>query len=112
MSVCLSLKSIYWLVVFKKLQHCIIEVDAKIYIDACNGSIEDCPWPLHAICQEVKTLLSSLSFVIFYWVRRDANLVAHALAKFASRNSYFFYCNFESLPPLVKKAWLRNVVCV
>jgi hypothetical protein len=40
-------------------------------------------------CQDVKTLLSSLPFVVFYWVRRNANLVAHALAKFASRNSCF-----------------------
>ena len=57
------------LVVSKKLQHCIIEGDAKTCIDACNGSIEDCPWPLYAICLDVKTLPSSLPFVVFYWVR-------------------------------------------
>ena len=97
----------------KKLQHCIIEGDAKTCIDACNGSIEDCPWPLYAICQDVKTLLSSLPYVVFYWVRRDANSVMHTLAKFAPRNSCFFYCNFESLSPLMKEAWLRDVtVCI
>ena len=76
----------------------------KRYVIFISWYIEDYRWLLYVISQDVKTLLISLSYVVFYWVRRDANSVVHVLAKFTSCNSCFFYCNFESLPSLVKEA--------
>ena len=45
-------------------QHCIIEGDARICIDARNRRNESYPWPLFAICQDVKTLLKSSSLLL------------------------------------------------
>uniref|UniRef100_A0A2N9EM10 Uncharacterized protein n=1 Tax=Fagus sylvatica TaxID=28930 RepID=A0A2N9EM10_FAGSY len=35
---------------------------------------------------------------------RNANMVAHFLAKFASSQSSYFYCNSSNLPPLIHEA--------
>ena len=91
-------------------QSCIIEGDAKICIDACIGKLDDCPWTLSAICHDVKCLLHSFTSVDFMWVRREANLAAHALAKFAFQSQVSTFCNIYALPPSVYEAWLKEVI--
>ena len=85
-------------------QHCIIEGDANNCLDACIGKLDDCPWALFAIFHDVKFLLPNFTSVDFIWVRRKANLVAHALAKFASQSQVFTFSNIDSLPPSVYEA--------
>lgn len=38
----------------------------KRYVIFTSWYIEDCRWPLYVISQDVKTLLISLSYVVFY----------------------------------------------
>ena len=71
----------------------------NICIDACIGKLDDCPWTLSALSQDVKLLLYRFSSVDFMWVRREANLAAHALAKFVSRSQVFTFCNTDSSLP-------------
>jgi hypothetical protein len=56
----------------------------------------------------VNILLLSSSFLScsFNWVRREANGIAHALAKFIpSPKATIFVCNISSLPSCVRDAW-------
>ena len=72
---------------------------------------------LMLVIEELKIILGlynlsgcSLPYVVFNWVRWDANLLTYTLVKgqslikFAFRNNCFSFCNFDSLPPLVKEA--------
>ena len=97
------------LVVSYQFQHCIIEWDTKNCIDTCNGRLYDCPWSIAAICHDVKSLLHNCPNVVFNWVRRDANSVAHALTKFVAQSQFFSFCNIESLPLFVYEVWVRDV---
>ncbi len=45
----------------------------------------------------------------FNWVRREANGVAHAMAKFASPSRSSFCCNFYSIPKSVRDGWNHDV---
>ena len=65
-------------------QCCIIEGDAKNYIYAYIGKLDDCSWALSAICYDVKFLLHCFTSIDFVWVRREANMTVHPLVKFAS----------------------------
>jgi hypothetical protein len=78
------------LAIFNQFMNCIIEGDAKTCIDACNGNPDECLWILSAICNDVRFLLHSVDSCAFTWVRRDANVVAHTLAQFATHSRFFF----------------------
>ena len=46
----------------------------------------------------------TFNFCSFCWVRREANNVAHCLAKFASLHNLYLYYNHSSLPPSILEA--------
>jgi hypothetical protein len=54
-------------------------------------------------------LVSCFSFCKFQWVRRDANQVAHALAKISLTLELPFCCNKDNLPLSVKGACIRDL---
>jgi ribonuclease HI len=97
------------LVVYYQFQHCIIEGDAKTCIDACKGRLDDCPWSISAICHDIKSLLRSFPSVVFNWVIKDTNSMAHTLAKFVAQSQFFSFCNINSLPPSEYEVYLRDV---
>ena len=66
-------------------------------------------WKIDTFYKDSKILSLDFDVCSFCRVYREVNSVAHALAKFISHHSLFFCCNFESLPPSVLEAWLRNV---
>ena len=62
----------------------------------------------------IKTLvtqlkLSNLSVVSFRWDCRDANYVAHSLAKFVSTQPVFLSCNAANLPLPIHETWIRDL---
>ena len=61
-----------------------IESDAKDCIDAFAGPTTEFPWKIRALALHSLHLASCFSFCSFNWVRRNANQVAHAVAKVAS----------------------------
>ena len=60
-----------------------IESDAKVCIDELLSSEASSNWKISALIGQSLALVSRFSFCDFQWVRRDANLAAHALAKVA-----------------------------
>jgi ribonuclease HI len=56
----------------------IIESDSKMCVDAILQDPPDRLWKIAVLCDNVKTLAAEFSF---NWVKREANMVAHTLAK-------------------------------
>uniref|UniRef100_A0A2N9IQI4 Protein farnesyltransferase/geranylgeranyltransferase type-1 subunit alpha n=1 Tax=Fagus sylvatica TaxID=28930 RepID=A0A2N9IQI4_FAGSY len=90
-------------------ENIVIESDAKICVDALAGHIDECPWKIRSVTRQSLDLGCKFSLCCFSWVRRDANLLAHVLAKAApSLCLPFSCCCFQSLPPSAKEAWTRD----
>jgi ribonuclease HI len=107
--------AILWAIQLAKLedfQNVIVESDSKIPVDCMNGIQAEANWKIAAIVSDVNFL--SLDFVscCFSWVKREANMVAHALAKFAVSFNSGFSCNVTSLPSPVREAWQGDMLFV
>ena len=64
------------------------------------------------ICNDVRSLAVDFNFCSFCWVKREANMVAHTLAKLGPQlelPAVFFPKNLSSL---VKEAWFRDFSCI
>ena len=85
-----------------------IESDAKVCIDALFSKSEDFLQFIHA--QTSYSLELFLHFHFCTWVRRDANQLAHKLAKVACSMLLPFSCNLDSIPPSAKEAWSRDML--
>jgi ribonuclease HI len=86
------------LAVTEKFQKIIVPGDSKICIDAINGDQNDVEWFVATIINNIVSLSSSFNSCLFSWVWREANVVAHTLAKHVpSPTDFFFVCNSHSL---------------
>ncbi len=95
----------------EKWKNILVESDAKNCVDAILG-ISACSWNIYALCNDVKRLASDFSSCSFCWVKREANMVAHELAKSFIPNS-FPSCYFSNnLPASVQEAWSRDLLCI
>ena len=81
----------------------VVESDAKVCIEALTVDSSTTPWKIHSLVANINFLALEFSFCVLCWVQRDANGVAHALAKFASTQpAYFSYIAQISLPLFVR----------
>ena len=69
----------------------------------------DVSWVIVALINDALVLSSSFSSCKFGWIKRDDNVVAHMLAKYASQ-SKLVVCNNEHIPQLVRDASLNDVI--
>ena len=60
------------------------------------------------LCSDIKFLALDFVSCVLVWAKREANLVAHELAKFVSTLASPFSCNQDSLPPSVLETWQRD----
>ena len=93
-------------------QDILVEGDSKICMDALNGSEENWNGKIDNLCFEAKLLCISFVSVCFYWFGREANNLAHSLAKVAASLNSAFVCNQQSLPPSAVEAWMRDVAFI
>ena len=93
----------------EKFEKINLESDAKVCVDALLCPTDDCLWKIHTFTSLALRLAVYFSVCSFYWVKRDANYVADAIAKVAHALCVPSCCNKETLPPSVKEAWLRDV---
>ena len=93
----------------EKFEKISIESDAKVCVDALLSPTDDCTWKIRTFTSLALELAVYFSVCSFYWVKRDANHMADAMAKVAHSLCLPFCCSQESLPPSVKEAWLRDV---
>jgi hypothetical protein len=92
----------------EKFDFVCVESDAKICIEALAAPVDDCWWKIHSLIAHSVFLAPSFSFCSFVWVWRNANQVAHELAKAFFSLPPLFSCNSNSLPPSVTEAWIRD----
>jgi ribonuclease HI len=92
------------LAVIEKFEHICIESDAKVYVDALAAPIDDCLWKIRALISMSLKLALKFSSCNFHWVKRNANQVAHVLAKVAFSLTHPFVCSASSLPTSVVEA--------
>jgi ribonuclease HI len=86
-----------------------VESDSKLCIDALSSPIAECPWKIHAQISLSLDLASHFNLCTFLWARRDANQVAHVLAKVALSLCHPLCCNSVSLPPSALEVWTRDL---
>jgi hypothetical protein len=87
-----------------------VEGDAKICIEAITDEACFIPWKILSLVNNIKCLALDFDSCSFCWVHRDANDVAHSLAKFTSSRPSCFSCNSSNLPLSVQEVWLRDLV--
>jgi hypothetical protein len=106
--------SILWaiqLAYLEKWKNILVESDAKNCVDAILG-ISACSWNIYALCNDVKRLALDFSSCSFCWVKREANMVAHELAKSFIPNSFPTCYFFNNLSASVQEAWSRDLLCI
>ncbi len=59
----------------------IVESDSKVCADALLQDHVVGAWNISVLCNDAKVLATDFSFCNFYWVKREANMAAHTLAK-------------------------------
>ena len=92
----------------KNFQRILVESDSKVCVDAVldvNGSVN---WDIFSLCNDTKTLALDFVSYSFVWVRREANMVAHIMAKFFPPHSLPITCFVDNLPAPNIEAWLRD----
>ena len=85
----------------------IVESDAKSCIDALACPLDESCWKIRHLTSVSLDLALSFPLCIFSWVKRDANHVAHSVAKVAP-SCLPFYCSKDNLPPLLKRFGLET----
>jgi hypothetical protein len=65
----------------EKFCNIIVKSDAQLCIDALAGLGDAVDWKIRILCSNTKLLVLSFMSCSFVWVRRDANHMAHSLAK-------------------------------
>ena len=87
----------------------IVESDAKYCVDALACPLEESCWKIRPLTSLILDLALKFSSCIFNWVKREANHVAHTVAKVAFSHCLPFYCTKDNLPSSVKEAWIRDL---
>ena len=87
----------------------LVDGDSKISFDAIQGE-STVPWFISNIVSNVIELRKVFVSCDFCWVGREANFVAHSLAKFAISFPSNLSCNISSLPHVVCDAWKMNLL--
>ena len=68
------------------------------------------------LCEDAKALAAEFSFCSFCWIKREANMVAHTLAKlepqFTNTAILFYFFSPKNLPPLVEVTWFKDFSCI
>ena len=88
-----------------------VESDSKVCVDFLLQDFSASKWSIAILCDDAKALAAEFSFCSFCWIKREANMVAHTLAKLDpqfNRTAIFFPKN---LPPPVEVAWFRDFNC-
>ncbi len=94
----------------EKYVNIIVESDAKFCIDALACPLYESCWKIRHLTAFSLDLALRFNSCIFNWAMRDANLVAHTLAKAAFSYSLPCFCSKDNLPPSVKEAWIRDLI--
>ena len=88
-----------------------VESDSKNCVDTLLQEFFGCYWNISAICNDIKCLALEFFSCCFCWVRREANMLAHALAKYCLSHCLPVIYFPNNLPVPVVVAWSRDLHC-
>jgi hypothetical protein len=90
----------------EKYYHVVIEGDAKFVMDSLSTSFHRGSWEAARIIEDILQLVKVLqgTSLIFQWTRRNSNVVAHLLAKWAFCSGFNGSLMNGTLPGKVAKA--------
>ena len=95
----------------EKWTNIIIESDSQVCVTALVSEKQHEDWSIAVICDNVKCLAVQFSYCSFCWVNREANTVAHTLAKVVPPiHSPVLYFP-KNLPALLEEVWFRDFNC-
>uniref|UniRef100_A0A2N9GHK8 RNase H type-1 domain-containing protein n=1 Tax=Fagus sylvatica TaxID=28930 RepID=A0A2N9GHK8_FAGSY len=104
--------AVLWALYLAKDDHhrrIIVEGDAKLCFDVIHDE-SSAPWVISPLIGNICNVSKDFISCKFQWVKRDANVVAHAMAKIASFIKNSLYCNFSSLPKPVLEEWRKDIM--
>ena len=107
--------AILWAIQVAKVENwssIIIESDSKMCVDAILQDPPDSLWKIAVLCDNVKTLAAEFRFCCFNWVKREANMVAHTLAKAVPQANLPVILFPNNLPTVVEEVWFRDFACI
>ena len=106
--------AIQWVIQLDKAENwnkIIVESDSKVCIDALVSDQPVCDWCISVLCDNVKLLAVDFNSN-FCWVKREANLATHMLAKLVPSPSCPVLYFPNDLPTLLEMAWFRDFSCI
>jgi ribonuclease HI len=96
----------------ENLAEIIVESDAKVCVDTLNLVNVECNWNILTLCKDIHVLAADFFSCNFCWVKREANSVAHVLAKSVLSQNLLVFHFPNHLPSLLEKAWFRDLSCI
>ncbi len=75
---------IRWAVQLDKMEDwrdIIIERNSKVCVDVIFQDLDDGDWNIFVLCTDAKVLAADFSSCLFCWVKREAYMMSHTLAK-------------------------------
>ena len=107
--------AIHWAIILAKNENwsnIVIKSDSKVCVDALVLEQVSCEWRIKVLCDNVKTLALEFSFCVFCWVNREANMIAHTLAKLVPLPSSPIVYFPKNLPGPLEETWFTDFLCL
>ena len=89
-----------------------MESDAQVCVNALLPGSVGCEWRIYNLRSDILDLASEFAFCEFCWVKREANMAAHSLAKFAPLVDLPVVYSPNNLPAPLEVAWFRDFHCI
>ena len=85
-----------------------VESYSKICVDYLLQANSVSSWNIEVLCGDAMSLAAEFNFCSFCWVKREANMIAHTLAKLVTPSKLTTVFSPNNLPFLVDEAWFRD----
>ena len=85
-----------------------VESDSKLCVDAINMGMAVCDWNISTLCYDAIGLATEFFSCNFFWVKCEANMATHSLAKFCILQDLPAIYFPKNLPTLLEEAWFRE----
>ena len=90
----------------------IVESDSKLCVDAIGLDKTDCDWNISTLCNDAIGLAAEFISCKFCWVKHEANMVAHTLAKLCTPQELPVIYFLNNLPTSLEEVWFTDFRCI
>ncbi len=89
-----------------------MESDSKVCVDALLQNSVEYGWNIITLCNDTLSLANNFVSCNFIWVKREANMAAHMLAKFVPPQALLVFYFPNNIPAPLEEAWYRDFHCI